>query len=368
MKKSFVSIIILSLLFAIFFVPSATANNTSSYVLYKNDSKFSLPEYPVEEVDSEIYVPTSFLIGFDKILYEYIPLQKSFYFINTETGRYFSYSAKVDNIIVDGTLTQISFPVINSTIYAPLEYCAEILSLQIETYKEKNVTHIRLTDGTQTLDFIELIELFDPAGRLDPPPVDPPEPPVVDLPTIDPPNPPQIQKNKTVHLVIAAGNEESFKQTLDILKGFGETATLLLKDGLADAVPKQIIRALVLKNTLGIYVDESSNDVLETLRDANNSISLISNLSTRIYYKDTVPENIQEIENAGYILWNEPDFAPKENESANDVYEKALEEETCTVFIDADSGNFNFLKALLGLFSNDDTVALSAITPTSQNK
>lgn len=366
MKKSFVSIILVVFLFAIFFVPSAMANNTKNYVLYKNDSKFSLPEYPVEEVDSEIYVPTSFLIGFDKILYEYIPLQKSFYFINTETGRYFSYSAKVDNIIVDGTLTQITFPVINSTIYAPLEYCAEILSLDIETYKEDNTVRIRLTDGTQKLDFVELIELFDPTGRLDPPPVDPPEPPVVDPKPIDPPPPPQEQKKKTVYLMLTAKNEKSVNETLDILKGFGETATLFLKSETIDKIPEEIIRTRVLRNTLGIYVDEKEENVIEELRRANDLLAVASNLATRIYYKDTAPENAGDIESAGYILWNEPDFAPDGKQDAQEVYEKVLEKDVCTILIDAKSENFNFLKALLGLLSNDENVVVSAITPTSK--
>jgi len=358
MKKKAI-IFVLCIVFALSVFLTGSANKTDTYVLYKNDTKFDFAEYPALNLDGELHVPSSCFIGFKDILYEYSEKYQSFYFMNTDTGRYFAFSFNAPTIILDGEFIQKNFPILNSTIYMPLEYCADILSLNIETYKENNVEHIRLYDEKKSLEFIELIELFDPAGRLDPP--TPPDlPPVTDDP-IEPENPIVTPSEKTtVYLMIRLSDPSYSSRAIDLLYAFGERATVFFDKDTLTEFPEEVVHATAGGNSVGIF----SNSEDTTLDETNKVLEHITNYATRICLSDDTSH-----ESDGYNVRNATVDCSKYSslkswEAAEKIYNDAMQFENPHILIDAVKSNENLLMTLLGMFANDSFVELEAIHPS----
>ncbi len=361
MKKTVpILLSLILLLSSLLFVFGTSADGTDRYVLYKNDTKFSFSQYPPMLIGDELYVPSSFFLGFKNILYEYSEKYESFYFMNTETGRYFAFSFGSDGIILDGNHTSETFPVINSTIYMPLEYCADILSLKIETYEEEGVIHKRLTDLTHSLDFIELIELFDPAGRLNP--VSPDNPDIPDTPPITDPSVPSSTAQTTVYLLLDIKDANYTRDIINTLEAFGEKATLFFDAATVAQKPKEIYHALICGNAVGISA--SGNKTAEDAKETQNVLYLLTNGLSETCLADG---NAEELENAGFTVWTAILDADKtegrDSERANEIYAASLTHERVSVKVSATEENNNLILHLLGLFSNDKRIKLAVINP-----
>jgi hypothetical protein len=365
MKKRSVALFafIIASITAVCLMMTGSANTTDEYILYKNDTKFTFSEYPPIMIDDEIYVPSSLFIGMKNITYEYSDKYKSFYFQNNQTRRYFAFSFNTDGIIIDNVYTEVSFPIINSTTYMPLEFCADILSLETETYTSNNIMHIRLSDASHSLDFIDLIELFNP---IEPPVDDPPTPPI-DVP-VDPPAPPIEKQTKTVYFMLSVDDTDFLDEALGAFTAFGENATVFFTNDVMRSAPMQILRSTVNGNATGILSYEDDN-VLDILRESNHTLSHILNTSTRVCL---LPEASQDISSEGYIVWtpaiNASDYSHlPSHEAAQKIYQDSLSEEHSSILVRAEKENQNLILALLGLFSNDNTVDLATIDPSVAN-
>lgn len=351
--KFLIFAIILTLILPLVIIGSA--DNTTEYILYNNDSKFSFDEYPAISIDGDVYVPSSFFIGFKSILYEYSQKYESFYFMNRDTGRYFAFSFNTKNIIVDGEYTQKSFPIINSTIYIPLDYCAGILSLKVEYKKEDSVIHTRLSDGTEALLFDELLALFTPDEPVlpDPPPVTPVDP-------ITPPDTPTDKKS--VYLLLELSSSEIVKKTVDTLRAFGERATLFFDKDTLNEIPLEIYNAIVSGNGIGICTKNESEGLEADIKEANNTLHHIANFSTRFY----LAENDLTAIEGGYIACvpsiDTDDYGDlsKLNISTK-IYNDALKSTDSTIKIRVTEENFNTLMALIGMFANDEQTELKVL-------
>jgi hypothetical protein len=72
MKKAITLTLLICLLVSLFVLfTTGSANKTDTYILYKNDAKFDFAEYPAVVLENELYVPSSFFLGFENVLYEY---------------------------------------------------------------------------------------------------------------------------------------------------------------------------------------------------------------------------------------------------------------------------------------------------------
>lgn len=351
-KKIIVVFSLISALLLLSLFMTGSANNTEEYVLYKNDTKFSLSEYPAVKIDSEIFVPSSFFIGFNKILYEYSPQHQSFYFMNTQSGNYFAYSLDTDIIIVNGTYEEKKFPIINSTIYMPLQYCSELLSLKIERKKDGKAEDIRVTDGSQRLSFDELIKLFNPSSAPTPPqdPIVPIEPDNPNVPT---------KKSQNIYLMLKVTDPELITEAINTLRAFGERATFFFDTDALAQLPEEAVHVLVEGNGIGICAKDSS---AESLKQAKNTLALITNHCSRICLLDnnaTVPEG-------GYAGWRADidcaDYSEMYFWTASDtIYAKAKEMKRCAIELELTADNMDLFASLLGNFTNDDNITLSII-------
>ncbi len=355
MKKT-VRLILLFVIFVITacFVITGSADNTE-YALYKNDTKFSFDEYPAINLDGEIHVPSSLFIGFKNVLYEYNPKYESFYFLNKDTGNYFAFSFNTENIIVDGDFTQKSFPIINSTIYVPIDYCAGILSLKVEYKKTDDVTHIRLSDGTESLDFDELLELFAPPPVTPDDPITPPDHPT-------PPDTPIDTKKKNVYLLVELSDTQMVKKTIDIIRAFGERATLFFTNEALMSNPFEVYNAITGGNSIGICAPQDSVDPVSYIKNANMTLEHIANFSSRFYLANDRAQSIGD----GYIACiptiDVDDYSDlSSTHITTRIYNDAIAHSDSTVKIKATEKNFNTLMAILGLFANDELVELKVL-------
>lgn len=340
------------------FLSSATGSNP---VLYKNDTKYSIAEYPAEIINGTLHVPLSFFIGLENIQYEYGTKPVGFYLRNESTGRFFSYSSESRSIVVDSSLVDIRFPILNSTVYLPLEYCAEILSLKTETKTVDGVERIRLTDGTQRLTFDELIELYDPKEKPDNPSVIEPEKP--SDPT-DSPTP----ADRSLYITFDACPNEYTDDILDIMEKWDTNATLFFDEEGIKAYPKAVIRAFVSGHGIGISVENGTED---ELKSANEALYSVLNCYTRIcsVNKAVSVENKENIEKMGYVLWScdidADDWSSKSaNTTAKDIYNSTFKNQTTVVRLSSDEKSDGIADRLLYYVSGDKYITCKVIDPT----
>ncbi|MBR5459439.1 MAG: hypothetical protein IKV53_01105 [Clostridia bacterium] len=359
MKKAITLTLLICLLVSLFVLfTTGSANKTDTYILYKNDAKFDFAEYPAVVLENELYVPSSFFLGFENVLYEYSEKYQSFYFWNKPTGEYFAYSLTSKGAVINGEYTQKEFPIIHSTIYLPLEFCADILSLRLEYYNEKNVCHVRLYDTNASLDFLQLIELFDPIGRRDPiepdPPIEPENPVEPELPEEH--EKPVVTDTKSVYLMLMLTDDYA-KEAIDLLYAFGERATLYFDRDLLLKAPREVYHAEVNGNAVGITA--SSYDELS---DTNMLFCHISNYYTRLCYS---PDESADAN--GYAMVNPEivagDYTDMHSwDTAEAIYNEIKGTDKSTVLIEARRENENLLMSLLGLLANDVSITLETLS------
>lgn len=338
------------------FLSSATGSNP---VLYKNDTKYTIAEYPAEVINGTLHVPLSFFIGLENIQYEYGTEPVGFYLRNKETGRFFSFSSDSKSIVVDSSLVDVSFPIRNSTVYLPMEYCAEILSLKTERKTVDGVERIRLTDGTQRLTFDELIELYDPTSQPGNPSVIEPERP--SNPT-DTPAP----ADRSLYITVDSCPNEHTDNILNALEKWDTKATFFFDSEGIKAYPETVIRAFVLGHGIGVSASSA-----EELKSANDALYSVLNCYTRICTVDgEISADVKEkIEEMGYVLWNRDidtvDWSGKSAYStARDLYNYTFKNQTTVVRLSSDEKSDDIVDRLLYYVSGDNYITGKVIDPT----
>lgn len=340
-----------TIILCISFISAATGDRPT---LYKNDTKYTIEEYPAEKKDGEVYVPVNFFIGFKNVQYQYGDDPAGFYFRNATTGRYFSFSLTAKHIVVDGALTEVSFPIINSTVYMPLEYCAEILSLKVE-YKNGDSQKIRVSDGTHKLTFDELIELYDPTES--------PEQPIIpDPPTVDPVTPPPSEQpapeNRYLYLTFDKCDGEHTSQIVELLKDSEVKATFFFDAESIKSNPTAVLQAYVLGHSIGITADDP-----EGLKEANDMLYEVLHCYTRVarLSGSISDEDAERLGESGYLLSaphiDSEDWSSSGSSStARGIYNKTFERQVSVIRIVADAKSTGIVKQLLYYVSGDEYV------------
>ncbi len=331
----------------------------SKAILYKNDAKYTITDYPAETVDGKLHVPISFFIGLKNIQYEYATAPAGFYLRNKITGRYLSFSSDSQSIVVDGALVNISFPILNSTVYMPLEYCSEILSLNIEKKIDGSDEHIRLTDGTQRLTFDELIKLYAPVDTPDTPSVIEPEKP-------DEPVDPITPSDRHIYITFDSCPNESTSQILDTLENHGVKATFFFeKEGILK-YPEAVIRTFVMGHGIGVYAETP-----EEADSVNDALYTVLNFRTRLLrIKGEATEEIKSASQAmGYTVWDCDLDSDSWKDSgarstARDIYNKTFEQKTTVIRLPSDEKSSNIIERLMYYISADDYITEGVIDPT----
>ena len=344
-------LVAVAVILCISFISSATGDSPT---LYKNDTKYTIEEYPAEKKGGTVYVPVNFFIGFKNIQYQYGDNPAGFYFRNSVTGRYFSFSLTSDSIVTDGALTDVSFPIINSTVYMPLEYCAEILSLKVE-YKNGDSSKIRVSDGTHKLSFEELIELYDPTEEPDQPIV--PEPP-----TVDPGNPPSTEppthEDRYLYITFDKCTGEYTSDIIELLKEKDVKATFFFDaEGIKNS-PMDVLHAFVMGHSIGITADSP-----EKLKETNDVLYQVLHCYTRIVRLncEISADEADKLTEAGYLLSthhidSEDWSASGTNSAARGIYNKTFERQVSVIRIVADARSTGIVKQLLYYVSGDEYV------------
>lgn len=343
-------LVIAAFILCISFISTANGDRPT---LYKNDTKYTIEEFPAEKKDGVVYVPVNFFIGFKNVQYQYGDNPAGFYFRNSVTGRYFSFSLTADSIVTDGTLTDVSFPIMNSTVYMPLEYCAEILSLRVE-YKSGDSSKIRVSDGTHKLTFDELVELYDPTEA----PEDPitPEPPSVEPPSTGPESP--EPKDRYLYVTLDECSGEYTSQIIEELEKRDVKATFFFDSDAIKSSPMAVLEAFVKGHSIGITAESP-----EGLKDTNDALYEILHCYTRIARlgSDITDEEAEALAEAGYLLSipnidSEDWSASGSKSAARGIYNKTFEHRVSVIRILADKKSTGIVNQLLYYVSGDEYV------------
>ncbi len=344
-------------------------------VVYRNDTKYAITEYPAKMINGTLHLPVSFFVGLHGIQYEFNRDNNSFYLRNQSTGRFFSYSFNSSGIVVDNSFLNIIFPIENSTVYLPLEYCADILSLEIEKVTSGDTKRVRLTDGSERLSFKELIELYDPTNPSHSPVINPD----------NPDNPIEPDKNeKTVYITIDVYPETQTEKFLDMLRDWGEKATFFFTKEAIDTNPESVLRAFGSGNGIAITSavekkDTLSNSLTETkneLEVTNRALYDVLGFCSRLY---RFPEGTDEkvinsteffpsLAEMGYIIWDyniDVDItAPSPWAEATRIYESIDESDVTVVRFTSHEKSLKILTQLLSYVAHDDKITARVIDPT----
>ena len=361
-------LVAVAIMLCISFMSAATVDGPT---VYKNDTKYSIDEYPAEYVEGKVFVPINFFIGLNNIQYEYSSDPMGFYFINTNTGKYFSFSSTSKYIVANGEFTDISFPILNSTIYMPLDYCADVLSLGVEYKRSEETERVRVTDGTQKLPFDELIELYDPTEKPEEPPVTEPEPPVVrpEIPPISEHVEP-TPEDSYIYLTFVAKQENDTDSIIELLNAEGYKATFYFDSESIKAAPQTVIRAFVSNQGIGIIADTK-----EKLEETNRVLYEVLYCYSRLARTKNVlsQSDTEQLTGSGYIVstvnidsHDQP--AGTDKDIARSIYNKTFEQTVSVINIDAGEQSKGIAKQLLYYLSADEYATVLPISATVTNQ
>lgn len=344
-------------------------------VVYRNDTKYTISEYPAKIINGTLHLPVSFFVGLHGIQYEFNKDNNSFYLRNQNTGRFFSYSFSSSGIVVDNSFLNISFPIENSTVYLPLEYCADILSLKIEKISSGSTKRVRLTDGSEKLTFEELIELYDPTNPNDSPIINPENP--------DNPISPDTG-DKTVYITIDVYPDTQTEKILDMLRDWGEKATFFFTKEAIETNPKSVLRAFGSGNGIAITsAPEKKEAICSSLNNTKNELDITNRalydalgFCSRFY---RFPEGTDEkvvnsteffpsLTEMGYIIWDYNIDADLTSSSpwaeAKRIYESITENDVTVVRFTSHEKSLKILTQLLSFVAHDEHLTAGVIDPT----
>lgn len=331
-------------------------------ILYRNDTKYTISDYPAETVDGKLYVPVSFFVGLNNIQYKFSSDPAGFYLRNTVTERYLSFSSNVDSIVVDGTLIDVKFPIMNSTVYMPLDYCAEILSLKVEKRNDGKIKRVRVSDGTQKLDFSELIKLYETTEKPDDPSVIEPERPGDPVVTVP-------QTDRSIYVTVN-GCDEYTDAVLDVLKSKNTKMTFFFDQEGIQAYPEAVIRCFVAGHSIGVL-----GDTPEKVHTANEALSSVLNFKTRLcrITGDITEEEIKKMISLGYILWDsnvevEANDSRTPKNIARYVYNKTFENDVTTVSIGSSDKIAKTVEQIIYYIDGDEYITHKPIELTEETE
>ncbi len=342
-----------ALIFFAFFITVAlsfavlSSADTNTPILYRNDTKYTIDEFPPEIIDGTVYVPISFFVGLKNIQYEYGTSPIGFYLRNKNTKRYFSFSYNSTLIVVDGEIEEIYFPIVNSTVYIPLEYCADILSLKVEKISTSDSLKIRVSDGTQKMTFDELIELYNPTQAPDGPSVITPGKPNNAINT--------EHTDRTLYLVLTANKGYDITPTLNALKTYETKATVFFNKSYIITYPKSVIMTFVLGHSIGIY-----GDSIEEIEEANKALVTLLHLKTQLCMTDSnlTSDGLYNFYTANI---NASDYNKSARETARDIYNATFKSNTSTVNIAVDEKAEETIKQFLYYVSGDTYITAKTL-------
>lgn len=320
-------------------------------VVYRNDTKYTITEYPAEMVNGELHLPVSFFVGLKGIQYEFNRANNSFYLRSESTGRFFSFSFDTDGIVVDNAFVSVSFPILHSTVYLPLDYCAEILSLKVEKVTSGGKNRVRLSDSSAKLDFKSIIELYDPTEPEGPPVITPD----------DPDNPIESDTERIIYITIDALEGTDVKKTVDMLRSWGEKATFFFTKEAIVSDPEAVLLANAYGNGIAVISTE------EALDETNRALYSVLGYFTRILRTEGSPD-ISALYDRGYIVWGYTDIMSCENGTpysvATEIYNETFNKDVTVVKLTTDKNDLRALTQLLSYVANDEHIEARVIDPT----
>ena len=362
MKKRLTALLLFVVLTAVFLTFSlySVADN-DHLVVYKNDTKYSISEYPPEVKDGTLYLPLSFFVGFNSLKYEFSRETSGFYLRNENTGRFVSYAVNASGIVVDNEFENVIFPIINSTVYLPLNFTAEILSLNIEAI-EGEPDRIRISDGSEKLTFKELIELYDPTIT----PQNPPE--------ITPENPenPDVATDRSIYITINAYPDSATEEMLKILRNWGERATFFFTKEAIKESPETVIKAFAEGHGIALTSSHELNtleEIKKEMTDSNRILYETLGFCTRLFRINKIIDiSENELTQMGYIIWGEHETIDTQNSSAwneaKRVYDSTFNRSQTSVSLSSHSHNTKALTQLLSFVVSDKHITAGVIDPT----
>lgn len=334
-------------------------------VVYRNDTKYTITEYPPELRDGALYMPVSFFVGMSGIQYEFNAKNNSFYLRNESTGRFFSFSFDAAGIVVDNSFVNVSFPIIHSTVYLPLDYCADILSLKVEKTSSDGVKRVRLSDRSARLSFEELIELYDPT--------DPDKPPVIT--PEDPDNPIDQTTDRTIYITIDCYPDTEVSRMINMLRDWGEKATFFFtKESITDA-PEAVLRADARGHGIAVTALDAPSDLSEmeeALDEVNRTLYSVLGYASRLcrFPKGRAidADTEKKLSEMGYIVWDFTEEMNVEGKSAftvaKEIYDATFKKDVTVVRLTSHENNVKALTQLLSFVANDEHITARVIDPT----
>lgn len=249
--------------------------------LFKNDTAFeNYKRFPLVVHNNVHYVPLEMFLGLADTRLTYGYSSDYFYLSRERSSRYISFDVE-NNLVTTHNLDPYTLEtkIFHSTRYIPVAEVAKVLGITMEIYenRDEGVYALRLSDSKAKLSFSELVKIYSPIKKDEPPLVpDKPDPPVVD-PVVTP----EIG-NRSIYLSADVTDFRFVKPVLSLLEYNVAKNSFTFFVAPSDILkhPDEIRRIISAGQNVGFLLD--AEDPSASFEDARENLLLVAKCSSRL--------------------------------------------------------------------------------------
>jgi len=286
-KQCIAVVLMFCLLLGILFANTAYAD-IADVSLYCNDEAwYKDARYKLYKIYQVYFVPASLFDVFDDVQVVLNKSKNEFMITNSANETYVSFNVDEDMIIThEGTEMYLkTYIFYGDEYYVPAEFICSILGLSCEMWTEELTGDVsmRIVDGSETMNFSEVLAIYDPDALLRAPVDDDPLPPPV---TDPPPSVDDTVRNVYLAFHLNGANAENTGKILKILREKNITAAFFVTESFMKESPSAVMKIFSQGHIFGI---STGGDVLDIAAAAHMNDLLRQSIKTaaHLVYEST---------------------------------------------------------------------------------
>ncbi len=342
--------------------------------LYVNDDVwYKDNSLRLEKIYEEFFVPVSIFDTFNNISVTVDRVNSTVLVNNSETGSYISFNTKESMAITHENKEMYlkTYNFYHGECYVPVKFVCEIMGLSTELWISPSTSEysMRICDGSQTLSFEEVLQVYNPSA------LETTAPPIDSESTV-PPDTSSNDTEKRVIYLMFGGINQSTEKIISILNEQEIKSVFFAQKGETEKYFDAVSNLLASGHTLGIYSDISN---MEEISEINEKISEFFKFKTRLVMpmsddsEDLSEEITDNLTKAGYHICIPDVFSNDSgyysiNYVVNYLKEHIMSSSVSLIAMPSDETTVIVLPLLLKFISSNENYTIMQISETDVGK